>query len=336
MTQKFLSRLGSILLTLLALSTWFWFPRRPAKEAPVATLEKTAREVPSPIEGTDEAWREMKEQIKGPHDKQEAQRLSNWKANFPYKETRHPTLTFDASLYDPKDSSTWRGMNRRRFGPVVKAHGFMKGFFENERRFSKGFEQLYHILKEHDRHDNPLVVAGIFQVLGDYHEAAKHPPEEIRMEKEFTEQFDAFGQHITRMVPVKIYNGKGELLPPETWGEKAHDLAEGIVYKLHASRQWPTKEYMPEAAAMALRDRIIAEVDPSDIPKGSTFAYKGWHEESLEPGEAFLIPKDGWVEAVWKFQDEIIAPAMQRKAEEAIRQQQEANPNWPLLPSRGP
>ena len=87
---------------------------------------------------------------------------------------------------------------------------------------------------------------------------------------------------------------------------------------------------------MALRDRIIAEVDPSDIPKGSTFAYKGWHEESLEPGEAFLIPKDGWVEAVWKFQDEIIAPAMQRKAEEAIRQQQEANPNWPLLPSRGP
>ena len=269
------------------------------------------------------AWRRLKERAAVTPEKQIDGRMAQWRANFPYKEILHPTLRFDPSLYDPNDSSTWRGMNRRRFQPVLKAHGYLKGFFENERRFSRGFEQLYRILEEHDRHDNPIVVAGVFQILGDYHEAATHPADEIIMKKEFTGQFDEFGQHITIRVPVKYYDGKGELLPPKTWGKKATDLAESIVYKVHARKLWPEKDWMPEAQAMALRDRIISEIDPADIPGGRVCAYSHSHELALQPGDPFLIPNEGWVEALWRYQDEVVAPLMQRRAEEAIRQRNE-------------
>lgn len=232
----------------------------------------------------------------------EAERLANWKANFPYKKTYHPTLKFDPALYDPKDPDTWHRAAWKQIQPVINAHGYMAYFFENENRFCKGFEDLYNLLKEYDRHDNPRVVASMFQNLARYYEYSAYPPDEVITEERDTGEFNAFtGAPITKKVP-KHFGRRSEPLKTKTYGEYANSFYEGVGYKLHAPRMWPDKEWMPEDEMMALRDRILAEIDPANIPKNPGFAYSGAHERALEAGDSFLIPKEGWVESnhTWK------------------------------------
>ncbi len=306
---------------LILLFLWFFTGWQ---EESASALSQTRTEPPElPPDNEHSAWATIEEKLKSTADKQEFQRKANWIANFPYQETRHPTLRHDPSVYDANDPSTWKGQNRQRYQPVIKAHGFMKAFFENERRFSKGFEDLYHLLEEYDRHENPIATGSIFESLGDYHMAASHPPDDIITETVFTGKFDELGQHITRLEPKKHYGPTGELLPPLTWGERAEQLADSIVYKIHARRRWPDKKVIPEAEAIAIRDRIITEIAPADIPQGMGFGYYNDYERSLQPGEAFIVPYDGWIEAQWKFQDNVVGPIMQRKAEELIERHQD-------------
>ncbi|MCS1408539.1 MAG: hypothetical protein M2R45_01715 [Verrucomicrobia subdivision 3 bacterium] len=301
----------------LAIALWLW-SRPSSVETETAAQPPEAETItPEPPEADDAAWQRMKEQLKMTPEKQEAQRRANWKANFPYKETYHPTLRFDPSLYDPKDFRTWHGPERRWIHPVIRMHGYLAAFFENESRFSKGFEDLYHILEEYDRHDNPEVVAGIFQNLAGYHRYAAHPPDEVITEERNTGEFDPFtGRPLTERVPKHFGMGDAPL-KTMTWGEEANSYYESIGYKLHARRKWPDKEYMPEAEMLVLRDRIIAEIDPADIPKNPGFGYSSDHMEALEPGDSFLIPKEGWVEAHWKWQEEA-APIIAKRLHERM------------------
>ncbi|MCS1413455.1 MAG: hypothetical protein M2R46_01171 [Verrucomicrobia subdivision 3 bacterium] len=295
---------------------WGFFKSKPVLEPDEKqpTVELPAAPVP---ETNDSAWQDMKEQLKMTPEKQEAQRRANWKANFPYKETYHPTLRFDPLLYDPKDSSTWHGPERRWIQPVIHMHGYLAKFFENENRFSKGFEDMYHILEEYDRHDNPEVVSNIFENLADYHKRAAHPPDEVITEERDTGEFDPFtGRPLTERVP-KHFGMGDEPLKTMTWGELANSAYESIGYNLHARKMWPDKEYMPEAEMLALRDRIIAEIDPADIPKNPGFTLSDDHERALEPGDSFLIPKEGWVEAHWKWQEEA-APIIAKRLHERM------------------
>ena len=53
----------------------------------------------------------------------------------------------------------------RSASPPASNHGFLKEFFQNEARFTAQFEQLYHILEEHRREDNPVAAGNIFNCL---------------------------------------------------------------------------------------------------------------------------------------------------------------------------
>ena len=289
MKDKRVLIVGSGVLMIVVL---FWLrPRPPANPEPLTDATK-----PSPVEVSQKTYDSPRFRewivLSSEHHPAETQ-MDNWEANFPYKLTYHPTLRFDRSMYNPADESTWDHSSRRRFKTVMENHFHLKSFFENDARFSKGFEELYHILKEHDRHDNPLVAGEIFQYMAEYHHARQYDPEAVMTEN---------GK------PVKIMGPMGRDGPSftMTWGEWSHEMAESIVYDLYAPREWPDKEAMPEEEAMALRDRILTEIAPKDVPSDPSLGILSYGiEDPMITGDPILVPNEGWVEAYWAWQDKV-------------------------------
>ncbi len=80
-----------------------------------------------------------------------------------------------------------------------------------------------------------------------------------------------------------------------TDAEEVEAFYEGIVYLLHAEREWPDREFMPEAKAMALWDRIIDEIQGMDEIPDSNFTYQD--DPDLEVGDSPLVISRGWQEA---------------------------------------
>ena len=65
----------------------------------------------------------------------EAERLANWKANFPYQPTTDPDVVIAEEMLENMADQP------------ASNHLFLRSFFENEARFSAQFEHLYHILE---------------------------------------------------------------------------------------------------------------------------------------------------------------------------------------------
>ncbi len=194
----------------------------------------------------------------------EAKRLANWKANFPYKPTTHPDVVITEEMlanYGSGDST------------VIHNHCYLRRFFESEARFTAQFEQLYHILEEHGRGDNPKQTAKIYSALWHYHKyLQKHPEEDSR----------------TYDLGKERYNTNAEVA--EMWFES-------IVYSLHALKRWPDKEFMPEDEAVALRDRIVKEIQGMDELPYPGFAIDHDYRDELEPGFSPLVINRGWQKA---------------------------------------
>ena len=190
-------------------------------------------------------------------DKAEAERLANWKANFPYKPTTDPDLVMTEETIKFSNPSSPAGI-----------HGFLKEFFQNEARFTSQFEQLYHILEEHGRGDNPVATGKIFNNLWEYHYYSQKDPGESSGVYSFR-----LGRHVTN-------------------AEEAECCFESIVYELHAERRWPDREFLPEAEAMATRDRIVNEIEGMDEIPESFFFYKD--DLDLEVGDSPLVISPGW------------------------------------------
>ena len=188
----------------------------------------------------------------------EADRLANWKTNFPYQPTTDPDVVMtERTLHISRSAS-----------PPADVHGFLKGFFQNEARFTAQFEQLYHILEEHGRGDNPVAAGNIFNSLWRYHDYSSKDPDEIS------------GRYSNRLGRYK------------TNGEAAETFFEGIVYELHAERVWPDREFMPEDEATALRDRIIDEIEGMDEIPHPRFTYR--NDPDLKVGDSPLVISLGW------------------------------------------
>ena len=193
----------------------------------------------------------------------EAERLANWKANFPYQPTTDPDVVMTEETIKVTSPSSPAGI-----------HGYLKEFFQNEMRFTSQFEQLYHILEGHGRGDNPVATGKIFNCLWSYHHYSQKDPDEP------SEWYSLLkGRH-------------------ETNGEKAESFFESIVYQLHAERRWPDREFMPEDEAMAIRDRIIDEVQGMEEIPESTFAYFAYKDDlDLKVGDSPLVIRPGWQKA---------------------------------------
>ena len=153
---------------------------------------------------------------------------------------------------------------------VIHNHCYLRSFFEDESRFTAQFEQLYRILEEHGRGCNPLATADIYSALWHYREYLQKPPEE---------------DSLTYSLQEERYKTNAEMV--EVWFES-------IVYSLHAEREWPDREFMPEDEAVALRDRIVSEIQGMDKLPYPEFAIDHDYRDELEDGFSPLVISPGW------------------------------------------
>lgn len=217
----------------------------------LASLSSLALPEPEAVEETEEC--------------PEAKRLANWKANFPYQPTTDPDVVITEEMlanYGSGDPT------------VIHNHCYLRLFFEDESRFTAQFEQLYHILEEHRRGDNPMATGNIFECLRRYHEDRKRDPEEIAR--------SAYDHRENRR---------------STYGELVEDAKEMIVGLLQSEREWPDRKFMPEDEAIALRDRILNEIQGVDkLPIGTKnhFVINLDYADELEPRDSPLVIRPGW------------------------------------------
>ena len=198
-------------------------------------------------------------------DSAEAERLANWKANFPYKPTTDPDVVVTEAMLEKGYGYT----------PIFRNHGYMRHFFENETRFTAQFEQLYRILEEHGRGDNPMVTGDIFEALRRHHADRKRDPEEIAR---------------------SAYNHREDR--HSTYGELVEGSKEVIVTMLQSKKRWPDREFMPDDEAIALRDRILTEIQGMDKLHASGakdhFLINMDYGDELEAGDSPLVISPGW------------------------------------------
>ena len=195
-------------------------------------------------------------------DPEEAERLANWKANFPYKPTTDPAVVITQEMLEDGGRS-----------PVLNNHMFLRSFFESEARFTAQFEQLYGILEEHGRGDNPAAAAKIFSSLQGYHRYRQRDP-------------DALCRNSLTDTGTERRN--------HTNGELAEMFKEAIVYCLHAERMWPDREFMPEDEAIAIRDRIVNEIQGMERMPNPGFSEVNDYMDELEVGLSPLVISPGW------------------------------------------
>ena len=194
----------------------------------VIPVQPEANEEAKAIGGGDAAaeFRERHNRALSP-EAREDNRRKLWEENFPWEPTYDPAVQFKP------------GMSMS----AVEHHFYLKNFFENEMRFSPQFEQIYRIMEKHDRTENPLALAGIFEVLTDYHKDSRHNPEELVRESDGTPY-----------LLKKTIDGTRE---PYTWEEKLGVDKKVLYYLIQGgSRSWPHKEPMSDERV----DSIIEEL----------------------------------------------------------------------------
>lgn len=140
-----------------------------AKVEKAIPAQPEANEEAKAIGGGDVAaeFRERHNRALSP-EAREDNRRKLWEQNFPWEPIYDPAVQFKP------------GMSMS----AVEHHFYLKTFFESELRFSPQFEQIYRIMEKHDRTENPLALAGIFEVLTDYHKAARQDSEELVRESD--------------------------------------------------------------------------------------------------------------------------------------------------------
>ena len=213
-----------------------------------------------------ESLSETEEELEEEVDPAEAERLANWKANFPYKPTTDPDVVIPEG-------------GKANF-PVRRNHGYMRHFFENESRFTAQFEQLYRILEERGRADNPMATGDIFECLRRYQTNRQKDP-------------DARSGRYNHIEERYLTNAED--------AERDKDVILGV---LMSERRWPVLGGMPEDEAVALQDRILSEIQGVDKlpPSGMTtpdatkyiFAINGDYGDELEPGDSPLVIRPDW------------------------------------------
>ena len=158
----------------VALTIGVWlvilFTSRQTKENPTTatpTAQPEAKKEAKAIDGFDAAaeFRERHNRALS-SEAREDHRRKLWEQNFPWEPTYDPAVQFKLGMCMS----------------AVEHHFHLKNFFESELRFSPQFEQLYRIMEEYDRTENPTALAWTFEALREYHEALRENPDEVIMQ----------------------------------------------------------------------------------------------------------------------------------------------------------
>lgn len=218
-------------------------------------------------------------------------RMKQWKENFPYKPTYHPTLKYDPNRYDPRNPSTFSGNPEMEM--AVKNHGYMVAFYNNPQIYSAEFEQLYHMLEEIDRAENPIITGDIFANLKSYHQCRQKDQLALWAKTEYVLP-KGNSPHGKRKIPVQVpIDGK------TTWGERAEKFRSAIVGLLVRPKYWPEKELLDANVARAFRNRLIEAIPPDNLikmqpivhlPNGELGTFGYYYDAMLElkPGDKLL------------------------------------------------
>lgn len=229
----------------------------------------------------------------------EAKRLANWKENFPWKPTHNPALIFDASqpynyLLTYDISKVTQEENRRihrlweRRGQtessIGRSHWFLRGFFEDDIRFTPQFEKFYQILKEHDRGHNPAMVGESFHAFRLYYEAVvEHEPDEYFPSDESRAPKGRFGYM--------------------TWADRVEGTLGSLRWHL-SHWDWLRPRFATaagKAEVESLISRLVTEIpEMDDLPKNIRNYLVGINKESpqyqalVNGEEQLLTPYVGW------------------------------------------
>ena len=281
---------GSVIGLFVFAPCWFFFLNQRGYETPFDNLEDIPKRTvdailygkEDPGENASAYERLMSYDLLSPpeesieeketeEDTAEAERLANWKANFPYQPTTDPDVVIAEEMLENMADQP------------ASNHLFLRSFFENEARFSAQFEQLYHILEEHGRGDNPVVTGNILNCLWEYHQYSQKDPDSLSN---------------TYCYNTERYCTNAEVT--EMWKD-------GIVAYLYEEDIWPDRELMTETEAMALRDRIMDEIQGVDKMPDPGFVHDHDYEEELEVGFSPLVISPGWQESYNRWEEQYIA-----------------------------
>ncbi len=305
MNNSKLKKLGAGLLFLALATCYIWlqltndrqevYQSQEQPEAPGQLPSSPKSTLPGLANLTEgiESHRKAQEKLAKVINAEEAEnrRMKRWKENFPYKPTHHPTLTYDPARYNPNDPATFS--EDPEMETAVKNHGFLVAFYNNPQIYSSEFEQLYHLLAEVDRADNPMITGRIFNMLIHYYKSQRFNPEDLWSRPGLV-QAGSGANSTDRMMEARVpIDGK------TTWGDKMEGYRDSIVGLLALKKYWPDKEEMSAETARAIRDRFLEEIpsnnliemrDVVELPNGQigAFGYYDDAEKALKPGDQLL------------------------------------------------
>ncbi|MCS1407926.1 MAG: hypothetical protein M2R45_01089 [Verrucomicrobia subdivision 3 bacterium] len=250
---------GVVLIALLLV-----FGSRPAiEETAPPPVAKAKPETPD-----SDASRWMRAQRKRQEAKQEAEETAYWEsrqewiANFPFKPTPHPTITYDPEVYDvhhrkkqertPANREMWR---------LLERHSFLSYFYHDceKERYSPEFEKMHAILSASGLEEDPYIWGRLFTHLIWYHRVDGQP------------------------YPVPQAN--------QPWGEEKEGILESFIGCLRTRKglDGKTKYVISIEEAIAIRERLLNEIPAEDVLKHHIIVGHSKYEEMLQPGDPLLV-----------------------------------------------
>ena len=239
-------------------------------------------------ESNDTGWQRIRGRSAFATEEQtEAIRLTNWKANFPWKPTPAKDYRFNPKQvmlrYATRPSSRnypmttrekqllehgWK-YRRQADKDAGRIHMALKKFFQWEGRFSKPFEDFCRILEEHGFDYDPTIVFLAFSDLWNYHHRMAN-------------------------------GGKDKYNPHRTTDSARESLAGRLCRTDWMHLKMLSEENVPNAWKLA--DRLIAEVEgvlevEQPLPFQGSLNWGSAKLQALMNGaEELLVPYEGWYE----------------------------------------
>ena len=228
----------------------------------------------------------------------EDNRRKLWEQNFPWKPTYDSAVTVTADMVseDPRDLTAMRN------------HFALKKFFDNELRFSPQFEQLYRIMEEYDRTENPVALGRAFDAVREYHRILREENlDELARKSDGTPR-----KRRVRGDLVTYPDGTRGWKRTDEWETFTHrEDAESMKYIIGSTiageSRWPHKEPMHYEQYDEVVERLISEISgwedvKADLVMGAYRAEKRMTE--FKVGDPLLTPYEGYQAGYDAYEDE--------------------------------
>ncbi len=102
---------------------------------------------------------------------------TDWRNNFPWKPTTDEDAPYVPSHHT--NASSLSLSEKRLVNEQIQNHAQLKRFFSDDNRFSPQFEQLYEVLSEYGRTNNPVLISMVFRDLWIYSKHVEKGEEEF-------------------------------------------------------------------------------------------------------------------------------------------------------------